>query len=697
MKVTLSGLKQMAVSDGIQCITEIPDGWVSLNVTHCAICRTDAKMWMQGHRDLHLPRIPGHEIVAVKDNRRYAVWPGVVCGNCRYCKSGHENLCDSMRIIGFHLDGGFCDTIIAPEYNCIPIAENIDSEVASFAEPVGCIINAFKNVKLTGEKRMLVCGAGTMGILTALIALQYGVKPVILEKNETKIAKAYHLRTKHNLNIVKQTDDSHFDIIVNCCSDPIAFISSIPKTSKGASILFFSGLEKNVNIESNLLNIIHYKELSVIGCYGLTKNDMETGLQLISQNPEPYKLLIEDVVPPESVPDIISQVLTGEKYKYVIAFGKQRGVNNDVLLELEAEDSTASQMFPDLSDISITEPTTEIRTQAQQKIDSKTKPLGALGIIEQIAVQMCCIQSTLSPTIKEKAMIVFAADHGIAEEGVSAYPQEVTRQMVQNFLNGGAAINVICNASRLDLSIVDIGVKGSLPAHPQLISRKVSEGTRNFAIEPAMSENEAVRALKIGMDVFNELYSSKKIDILGLGEMGIANTTAATAIISIITGADVSQITGGGTGVDNQGLQHKIKVLRKALQYHKPKPDDPIDILCKTGGFEIGGMAGAALAAASKGCAVVLDGLISTAAGLLAFTINPSVAHYFIAGHKSVEKGQQAALHHMKLTPVLDLDMRLGEGTGAALTINLVDVACRIINEMASFEDAGVSTRGSIK
>ncbi len=693
MKVQLTGLKQLSVSMDTQDITHISDGWIPLKVSHCAICRTDAKMWGQGHRDLFLPRVLGHEIVAVQGDKRYAVWPGVVCGTCYYCRSGRENLCNSMKIIGFHLDGGFCDTVIVPESNCLLIPDQVTSAIATFAEPAGCIVNAFDKVKLMQNSRLLIYGAGTIGILAALLSLHYGAIPVIIEKNETKITKAKCFSANHGLNFVKNTDESHFDVIVNCCSDPMAFISSIPKTANGASIVFFSGLEKNMQIESNLLNLIHYKELNIIGAYGLTKQNMKTGLHLVSQNQKSIELLVESIISPDSVPEIIPKVLQGECFKYILSFENKNQKTIGKQPELKITDNRAKQTIPDFLKIKIAETSESIRAQACQKIYSKTKPLGSLGKLEDMAVQMCTIQNTLSPVLHRKAMFVFAADHGIAEEGVSAFPQEVTCQMVQSFLNGGAAINALSSITGLDLLIIDIGVKGKIAAHPRLISKRVAEGTKNFAVQFAMSIKEAEAAFAAGADIFNMEYSVKKIDIIGLGEMGIGNTTAATAIISAITNVPVRQCTGRGTGIDEQGVEHKIKIIEKALTFHKPDSNDALDVLCKVGGFEIAGMAGAALAAASKGCAVVLDGLISTAAGLIAYTIDPSIAHYLIAGHKSVEIGQKAALNHMGLLPVLDLNMRLGEGTGAALTINLASAACKIINDMASFDDAGISVK----
>jgi len=362
----------------------------------------------------------------------------------------------------------------------------------------------------------------------------------------------------------------------------------------------------------------------------------------------------------------------------------------------EQHTRSLEQLVPTNNDIAfgnigITVPPESFRVKVQEKIDNKTKPLGSLGTLEDLALKISCIQRTLHPKLERKAMFVFAADHGIAEEGVSAYPQEVTYQMVLNFLNGGAAINVLCKRNDIDMAIVDIGVKGDFESHPQLYTKKIAPGTANFAAGPAMTLQQAQSALQAGADVFKAENQKNKIDILGLGEMGIANTTSATAVISSITGVCPGQCTGCGTGIDSQGLRHKIEVLEKALAFHTSDSNDVFDVLCKVGGFEIAGMAGAALAAASAGCAVVLDGLISTAAGLIAYTLEPKVAHYFFAGHKSVEIGHVAALKHMGLDPVVDLNMRLGEGTGAAITIGLIEHACDIMNNMASFQDAGVS------
>jgi nicotinate-nucleotide--dimethylbenzimidazole phosphoribosyltransferase len=371
---------------------------------------------------------------------------------------------------------------------------------------------------------------------------------------------------------------------------------------------------------------------------------------------------------------------------------------------LKTEENIMSLFEETLSQIQ--SPNTEIQAHAQHKIDFKTKPLGSLGYLEELAVRFAVLQNNLNPALNNKCVIVFAADHGICEEGVSAFPSEVTRQMVLNFLNGGAAINVLSKQTHADLFIADMGVNGNsdFPEHPQLITRSIREslsevdktqkGTRNFAHTAAMTKSECQKALEAGIEIFNSIYDQKKIDVLAVGEMGIGNTTSATAIIASLCGLPVEELTGRGTGVDDKGLEHKIKVLNQVMQTHKLHKGTPaLEVLQKVGGFEIAGMAGACLAAASKGVPIVLDGVISTAAGLIAKGIKPEIQKYFISGHKSVEPAQSAALSEMQLKPVVDLGMRLGEGSGAAITLQLCETACAIMREMASFEEAGVSEK----
>lgn len=334
-----------------------------------------------------------------------------------------------------------------------------------------------------------------------------------------------------------------------------------------------------------------------------------------------------------------------------------------------------------------------IEKDAQHKIDLKTKPLGSLGILESIAVKMCMIQNNLDPIIKNKALFVFAGDHGVAEEGVSAFPSEVTSQMVFNFLKGGAAINVLCRYNDIDINIIDMGVNYDFEKNNKLIDKKVNKGTKNFIKYQAMTRVEAIKSIQNGIDVFNDIHNKKKIDIIGLGDMGIGNTTSSSAIISCITGIDPEKCTGRGTGIDDAKFQNKVNLIKKAISMHKPKNDDAVDVLQKIGGFEIAGITGAILAASYNKVPIVIDGIISTAGAIVAYLLNPDVSDYIFAGHKSIEIGQKVALEFMNLEPIIDLKMRLGEGTGASLAIDIIDASCRIMREMTSFEEAGVSNK----
>ncbi len=332
-----------------------------------------------------------------------------------------------------------------------------------------------------------------------------------------------------------------------------------------------------------------------------------------------------------------------------------------------------------------------LEKNARHKMDLKTKPAGSLGRLEEMAVRMSLIQNSLTPKIAVKKMFVFAGDHGIAAEGVSAYPAEVTPQMVLNFLHGGAAINVLCRQAGAGISVIDMGVNYEFGSEPGLINKKVRKGTRNFLIEDSMTVGEAIRSIELGIEVFDDAYKTEKFNIAGVGEMGIGNSTSAAAIISAATGLSPEKTAGRGTGLNDTGFKNKVEIIARALGQRKPDPKNGLDILQKVGGFEIGGIAGACLAAAAVKIPVVLDGLISTAGGLIAYLIKPYVKDYFFSGHKSVEAGQKAALKMLELEPILDLGMRLGEGTGAVLAINLIEASCRIMCEMSSFEEAGVS------
>lgn len=331
-------------------------------------------------------------------------------------------------------------------------------------------------------------------------------------------------------------------------------------------------------------------------------------------------------------------------------------------------------------------------TQARARQDMLTKPRGSLGRLEELSVQLAGIQKKSVPQIKGKAIITMAGDHGVTAEGVSAYPGEVTPQMVANFLRGGAAINVMARQVGARIIIVDMGVAADLPPAPQLLSRKIAYGTRNICQGQAMSRDEATRAIEAGIEIVTTELA-QGLDIVGTGDMGIGNTTASSAICSVMTGKPVAQVSGCGTGINAQQLEHKIAVINRALALNQPDLRQPLDVLAKVGGFEIGGLAGVMLGAAANQVAVVIDGFISGAAALIATALAPGLKDYLIAAHVSAEPGHQILLEHLGLKPLLSLGMRLGEGTGAALGISIAETAARILGEMATFAEAGVSEK----
>jgi len=329
---------------------------------------------------------------------------------------------------------------------------------------------------------------------------------------------------------------------------------------------------------------------------------------------------------------------------------------------------------------------------ARARQDKLTKPQGSLGRLEELSIQLAGITAKPIPTLEHKIVIVMAGDHGVVAEGVSAYPQEVTPQMVLNFLHGGAAINVLARHVGARVVIVDMGVASDLATHPDLIVRKIAYGTANIARGPAMTREQAVQALEAGAKVVDDLLATG-LDVLATGDMGIGNTTPSAAIAAVLTGLPVEEIAGRGTGVDDAGLQRKIEAIRSALAVNQPDPQDGLDVLAKVGGFEIGGLAGAILAAAANRRPVVVDGFISTAAAMLAVRLAPAARDYLIAAHTSLEYGHHIMMSWLNLTPLLDLKMRLGEGTGAALAISLAEAACKTLAEMATFGEAGVSEK----
>ncbi len=328
---------------------------------------------------------------------------------------------------------------------------------------------------------------------------------------------------------------------------------------------------------------------------------------------------------------------------------------------------------------------------ARARQDQLTKPQGSLGRLEALSIQIAGITGTPRPCLRAPAVVVMAADHGIARQKVSAYPAEVTSQMVLNFLAGGAAINVLARHVGARVVTVDMGVAVDMPPHPGLRIHKLAPGTADFTHEPAMSRTTAQLALETGIAVASDLIDAG-VDVIATGDMGIGNTSASSAIVAAITGRTVAEVTGRGTGVDDAGLERKIALIAQALARHRPDSTDGLDVLAKVGGFEIGGLAGVMLGAAARRVPVVVDGFISGAAALIACTLAPSLQPYLIAAHRSVERGHQAVFAHLDLEPLFDLGMRLGEGTGAVLGISLCQAACKILDEMMTFAEAGVAT-----
>jgi nicotinate-nucleotide--dimethylbenzimidazole phosphoribosyltransferase len=329
---------------------------------------------------------------------------------------------------------------------------------------------------------------------------------------------------------------------------------------------------------------------------------------------------------------------------------------------------------------------------ARARQDTLTKPRGSLGRLEDLSILLAGMKADPSPTVERKAVIVMAADHGVAREGVSAYPSDVTAQMVVNFLRGGAAINVLARQAGARVTVVDIGVAAEFEALPGLVRRKVRCGTRHLAHGPAMTPEEAKEALQTGMDVLEE-EAARGLDLVAAGDMGIGNTTPSAAIAAVLTGLPVGQVAGRGTGIDDEGLQRKIEVIERALAVNRPAAGDALDVLHKIGGLEIAGLAGVMIAAAYRRIPIVVDGFISTAAAMIAAGLAPGVRDYLIAAHQSVEPGHRAMLKYLNLAPLLDLNMRLGEGTGAALAFHLMEASARLLREMATFDEAGVSER----
>lgn len=331
---------------------------------------------------------------------------------------------------------------------------------------------------------------------------------------------------------------------------------------------------------------------------------------------------------------------------------------------------------------------------ARARQDTLTKPAGSLGRLEALSIQLAGIYGNPLPQVRHKVIVTMAGDHGVVVEGVSAYPQAVTAQMVANFVRGGAAINVLARHVGARVVVVDMGVAADVSVYPEVVVKKIGPGTGNIALGPAMSREQAVCALIAGAEVV-ERESEQGLDILGVGDMGIGNTTPSAAIVAAMTGHAPAAVVGRGTGLDDLGVMRKVAVVERALAVNRPDPADALDVLAKVGGYEIGGMAGAMLAAAAYRKPVVVDGFISTAAAMIAVGLAPQLRPYLIASHRSQERGHRVMLEWLGLQPLLDLDLRLGEGTGAALGIFLAEGACKILCEMATFEEAGVSSKAT--
>ncbi len=345
---------------------------------------------------------------------------------------------------------------------------------------------------------------------------------------------------------------------------------------------------------------------------------------------------------------------------------------------------------------SVTNTNGKFGDQAQERLDSLTKPQGSLGRLEEFAKQLVAITGKEMPDLDKKVVFTFAGDHGVADEGVSAFPKEVTPQMVMNFVNGGAGINVLARHAGAEVVAVDIGVDydfGGLDKEG-FVSRKVVSGTKNMRKGPAMTREEAEKCIAVGIELANE-YAKKGYKIFGTGEMGIANTTPSSAITALLTGVSVEDITGRGTGINDETWKNKVQVIKDSISVNSPDVSDPIDVLSKIGGAEIAGIAGLIIGSAANKIPVVVDGFISTAGALIAYLIEPKAKDYMFAAHKSQEIGHKALLDKIGLRPILDLDMRLGEGTGAALAMLIIEGGLKIYKEMATFAEAEVAGKSA--
>jgi nicotinate-nucleotide--dimethylbenzimidazole phosphoribosyltransferase len=352
---------------------------------------------------------------------------------------------------------------------------------------------------------------------------------------------------------------------------------------------------------------------------------------------------------------------------------------------------TDEQLAAVVSRISPVDP--ESAAAAQRLLNDKTKPRRSLGRLEDLACQIAAVRRDSRPQVPDKAIVVMGADHGVAAEGVSAYPQDVTAAMMLNFARGGAAINVLARQAGARVLVADMGVIMPLPAHPAIEDHRIAAGTASFTRGPAMTRDQAVAAVAAGVRIAERL-AGEGIGLIGIGEMGIGNTTAASALTAVLTGAPPEEVTSRGTGIDDDTLRLKIAAVQRALEHNRPDPNDALDALAKVGGFELAGLCGVVLGAAAARVPIVMDGFPAGVAALAATRIAPAAGGYLIASHRSVEAGHRLVLQALGQKPLLDLDLRLGEGTGAALAMPLIDASLRILAEMATFSAAGVTDTG---
>lgn len=328
---------------------------------------------------------------------------------------------------------------------------------------------------------------------------------------------------------------------------------------------------------------------------------------------------------------------------------------------------------------------------ARQRLREQARPAGSLGMLETLGARLAAIAGTLDVRLRGKVVVTCAGDHGIVAEGVTLFPASVTPLMVHNFVAGGAAINVLARHAGARVVVADLGVNADFDATLPILHKKVRKGTGNFAREPAMSPAEARRSLEAGIEIVNELCAAGPLDLLGTGDMGIGNTTPSTAIIATFSGLPLEQLTGRGTGLDDEGVRRKVEAIRRGLALHRPDARDPLGVLAKVGGCEIGGLAGLVLGAAARRVPVICDGLISTAGALIACELAPAAKAYLFASHRSVEPGHRFMHERLGLEPVLDLQLRLGEGTGAALAMEILDAATRVLADIRTFAEVAIA------